>query len=399
MTRTAKRALIFIEDGSFTYDNRVIREAQALCENGYEVVVLSPRYKGDPLHKQIAPNLHAYFYPKPNAQGALGHVLEHSVSLLLGSAGTAYIAARHGFSVFHACNPMDIGWLIALPYLPFGKRYVFDQHDLCPELYLSRGEGDTGSPFFRALSWLERRAYRHATTVIATNESYKRVAIERGGKRPEAVFVVRNGPDLAKFKPLAAATGFKNSGQVLVGYLGNMNKQDGVEELLFAAEELVKHEGRTDLRFVFIGGGAHQPELKAEAARRGLEAVVSFTGRLPDAEMLAALNACDICVQPDPKNPLNDKSTMNKVMEYMALKKPVIAYDLVETRVSCGDAALLVDPQEARGLARAIRRLADEPKERERLAAAGYERVQHVLAWPYSVPKLLAAYEHALDHA
>lgn len=397
--RSSKRVLIFIEDGSFTYDNRVIREAQALCDNGYEVCVLSPRYKGDPLHKELAPNLHAYYYPKPNAQGAMGHVLEHSVSLLLGSVGTAFIAARHGFKVFHACNPMDIGWLIALPYLPFGARYLFDQHDLCPELYLSRGEGDETSPFFRALSWLERRAYKHAKTVVATNESYKRIAIERGGKAAESVFVVRNGPDLAKFKQVPPAAGFKNEGQLLVGYLGNMNKQDGVEELLFAAEELIKKQGRKDLRFVFIGGGAHQPELKAEAQRMGLGDVVSFTGRLPDAEMLAALNACDVCVQPDPKNPLNDKSTMNKVMEYMALKKPVIAYDLVETRVSCGDAAVLVDPKEPMGLAKAIRSLAERPEERARLAVAGYERVQTVLAWPFSVPKLLAAYQHALDNA
>lgn len=395
----SKRVLIFIEDGSFTYDNRVIREAQALCENGYEVSVLSPRYKGDPWHKEVAPKLHAYYYPKPNAQGVLGHMLEHSVSLLLGSAGTAYIAARHGFKVFHACNPMDIGWLIALPYLPFGARYLFDQHDLCPELYLSRGEGDETSPFYRALSWLEGRAYRHAKTVIATNESYKRIAVERGGKRPEAVFVVRNGPDLAKFREVAPAAGYKNEGQVLVGYLGNMNKQDGVEELLFAAQELIGKQGRRDLRFVFIGGGAHQPELAAQAARMGLGALVSFPGRLPDDEMLAALNACDICVQPDPKNPLNDKSTMNKVMEYMALKKPVIAYDLTETRVSCGDAALLVDPAEPMGLAKAISRLADEPAERARLASAGHLRVRNVLAWPYSVPKLLAAYQHALDHA
>lgn len=391
-----KKALIFIEDGSFSYDKRVIREAAALVEAGWDITVISPKYRGDPFHKTISGSLRAYYYPKPTAASALGHVVEHSVSLILGSVLTFWAFLRHGFSVFHACNPMDILWIIALPYNVLGRRFVFDQHDLCPELLLSRGDGSESGLFHKVLLLLERAAYRLSDAVIVTNESYKAVAGSRGGKGPDEVFVVRNGPDLSKFRPVEPNANRQTNGGSLVGYIGNMNEQDGVDYLLDAAAEIVQNRKRSDISFVFIGGGSQQQHLARECVEKGLGDNVLFTGRIPDDEMLGRLSACDVCVQPDPLNPLNEQSTMNKAMEYMALGKPVVAFDLKETRVSCGDAALYAKPNEIRDLADKILALADDPALCAELGRKGRKRVEQKLSWPNSVPNLLAAYEYAL---
>lgn len=393
-----KKALIFIEDNTFSHDNRVIREATALTDAGWQVTVVCPRYPGDPFYKRISDQLRVYFYPKPNAVSAAGHLFEHAVTLLFGTLLVFWVQIRHGFQVFQACNPMDTLWMLAVPYKLFGKKFIYDQHDLCPELYLSREESGRESLFFKALSFLERMSYWTADAVISTNESYKSIAVERGGRDPQSVFVVRNGPNLSKFKPVEPRQDLKKDGGILVGYLGNINLQDGVDRLLIAADQIVRGQGRKDIRFVLVGGGAYQPELVRLAQEMGLSDCVKFTGRVSDDEMLATLCACDICVQPDPYNPLNDLSTMNKVMEYMALEKPVIAYGLKETRFSCGDAAIYADPDDADDLGRKIIELADDGSQRASMAKMGRERVEKVLAWPYSVPHLLAAYDYALKH-
>ncbi len=391
-----KKALIFIEDGSFSYDNRVIREANALVNAGWGVTVISPKYPDDPVYKKISKNLRAYFYAKPTMESILGHVIEGFCSLFFGTFLTFWVFVRHGFSVFHACNPMDLLWVIALPYKLLGKKFIFDQHDLVPELMQSRGFKNPKSKIFKTLVWLEKNSYRLADTVIATNESYKETAIERGRKKPEDVFVVRNGPDLDNFKIVPPKKGLKNKAEILVGYLGNMNPQDGTEYLLKAAEEIIKKWGIANIKFVFVGGGSSQPDLHEESLNMGLESHVKFTGRIPDDEMLSVLSACDICVQPDPFNPLNDKSTMNKVLEYMALEKPVIAFDLKETRVSCGDAALYAKTNDVIDLADKIIYLTNNPELRSHMMKVGRERVEKKLAWDYSVPYLLGAYKHVL---
>ena len=387
---------MFVEDGSFSFDNRVRHEADALTAHGWDVTVICPKYRDDPCYRRFSPALRCYYYPKPNAESAIGHVVEHTVSLALGSLLTAWVALRHGFRVFHGCNPMDILWLLAWPYKLLGRRFIFDQHDLCPEVYLSRGGGREGDLPYRILRWLERRSYRLADAVIATNASYRRVALTRGRRPPESVFIVRNGPDLATYRADTPPAPIAAAGDVLVGYLGNMNIQDGVEYLIAAAEELVLRRGRSDLKFILIGGGSSQAAMTALARAKGLGASLTFTGRIPDADMLPTLAACDICVQPDPSNPLNDKSTMNKIMEYMALCKPVVAFDLEETRVSCGDAALYATPNVVPELADRILALADDPARRAELGRRGRARVEATLAWPYSIPPLLEAYAHAM---
>ncbi|MBU0991501.1 MAG: glycosyltransferase family 4 protein [Proteobacteria bacterium] len=389
-----KKALIFIEDGSYTYDNRVIREASALVDAGWDITVVCPKYSDDPFKREINDALRIYFYPKPNAENVLGHIFEHMVSLILGSALTFYIAIRHGFSVFHACNPMDILWLVALPYKLAGKKFIFDHHDLCPELLLSRKEGNKSSFFYKTLIFLEKFSFRMADVVITTNTSYKDVAVRRGGKKEDSIFVVRNGPDLNKFKKVPPKNGLKKENEILVGYLGNMNYQDGVDYLLKTAKHVVSN--RQDIKFVLIGGGGYQANLKELAADMGLNGNVIFTGRLPDEEMLQTLCACDICVQPDPVNALNNVSTMNKAMEYMALEKPVITFDLKETRVSCGEAAIYVTPNNTEEFAEKILHLADNTRLRKRMARKAMERVSKYLSWDHSIPYLLKAYDFAL---
>lgn len=392
-----KKAVIFIEDGTFSYDNRVKREVNALVSAGWDITVISTKFPSDPLYEKVNERLRLYFYPKPNGVSSIGHIVEHTVSLFFGSLVTLWVFFRHGFSVFHACNPMDILWIIAFPYKLLGKKFIFDQHDLCPEIFLSRGRGGVGRLFYRALKILEKASYKFADVVIATNESYREIAITRGGKNTEDVFVVRNGPDLNQFKKVAPRDSIKQNGEVLVGYLGNMNIQDGVDYLLEAANYIICKRKRTDIKFVLIGGAHYQPYLVEQSRRIGLAEYVTFTGRIPDNEMLEILCACDVCVQPDPLNPLNDKSTMNKAMEYMALEKPIVAFDLKETRVSCGDAALYARANDIVEFAEMILYLADNPDLRSKMSRRGRERVEKKLSWDHSIPHLLKAYENVVQ--
>lgn len=392
-----KRVLVFIEDGSFSYDSRVIRETSALIKEGWEVVVISPKGPTDPFYRLINKHLRAYFFPKPTAQRAWEHILEHSISLVLGSLLTLWVYLRHRFSVFHACNPMDILWLIALPYKLLGIKFIYDQHDLCPELFLSREHGNTISIFYRILLLMERLSYRMANSIIVVNESCKEIAVERGSKDPSEVFVVRNGPDLTQFKPTIANLNIRRQARTVVGFLGNMNQQDGVNYLIEAANEIINRRKRSDIAFVLIGGGSVQKSLARTVTEMGLEKSVLFTGRMkPEKEMMAILSACDICVQPHPITPLNDKSTMCKAMEYMALGKPVIAFDLKETRVSCGDVALYVSENSADALAEKILELAEASELRREMGEKGRQRIERFFSWEHSIPSLLEAYKHAL---
>ena len=391
-----KKVLIFIEDGSFTYDNRVIREAQALIDDDWDVTVISPKYPDDPLYKKINKNLRSYHYPKPHSNSILGHFKEFFISLLLGSLLTFWVFLRHGFSVFHACNPMDILWIIVLPYKLIGKKFIFDHHDLVPELIMSRSKYDANSFFIKIFVFFEKCSFKFANAVIATNGSYKDTAVQRGGKKPKDVFIVRNGPDLKKFKIAPDRSDLKKEGEFLIGYLGNMNPQDGADNLLKAAEYIIREKGLNNFKFIFVGGGTSQPILAAESKKLQLQNNVIFTGRVPDDIMLTSLQACDICVQPDPYNLLNDKSTMNKIMEYMALGKPVVAFALKETVVSGGDVALYAKSNDYIDLAEKIIYLSENPEDRAHRARLGRERIEKMLAWEYSIPHLLAAYKHVL---
>lgn len=389
-----KKGLILIEDGSFTFDNRVKKQIDALCNDGWTMTVICPKYKEDPFYKQINKKLRVYFYPKPNALGTLGHIFEHFISLFFMTILTLWVFLVHRFSVIQGCNPTDITWIIAMPYKFFGIKYIFDQHDLCPELFISRSDKNYKSKLYKILLWLEKKSYKYADIVFATNNSYKNVAIKRGSKDPKQVIVVRNGPSLTQFVIKTNNTKNKN---FLIGYIGNMNAQDGVDHILDVVYHIIFKKNITDINFVLIGGGSSQPGLVALSKKMGLEKWITFTGRIPDDDMLAWLNKCHICIQPDPKNALNNLSTMNKVLEYMALAKPIVAYDLKETIFSCEDAALYAKDNNIVEMADNILYLIANPEIRKTLGKLGRLRIENQLAWKYSIPHLLKAYNKVLN--
>jgi glycosyltransferase involved in cell wall biosynthesis len=386
-----QKILILIEDGSFVFDNRVKREADTLTSAGYQVLVICPRYPGEPDH-DIQNGIHVYRYDKWRLGG---HIGEYLSSLIKGGWLTLVAWKRNGgIDCIQACNPPDLWFLVAALFKKvLGVKFIFDQHDVCPELYLSRFGASEKNLGYRTMLLLEKLTFKLADGVISTNESYKKIAMKRGGISEKYIRVVRNGPDLNKFQALSPDPKIKTEDRVLVGYLGNMNPQDGVEHLLMAAKEIIHNRGRKNFYFIFIGKGDSFEELQAQKTAWNLDPYVSFTGRIPDEEMLRYLSSCDICVQPDPKNPLNDISTMNKAMEYMALGKPVVSYDLVETRYSCGECALYAAPNSVEDLSDKIMMLAENKGLRIEMGKKGLSRVKSILEWRYSEKNLIDLYK------
>jgi glycosyltransferase involved in cell wall biosynthesis len=391
MTTRKPKVLFLIEDGSFLYDNRVRREAECLSDAGAIVKVICPNAGSEPGYSSVN-GIDVYRYRKPSlGAGLLGHVGEYVVSLISHSVLTLYIAVRHGINTIHAANPPDFLWLVAAPYRLFGVRFVFDHHDLVPELFRERF-GEDKKVLLSVAHFMERMSFRLASHIISTNDTYRRVAIERGNKSEDAVTVVRNGPDPADFQNIEPDQNIAQMAPMVIGYLGNMNPQDGVDRLLEAARILIKERQRTDIAFVLVGGGDSFDGLARLRDDSGLHDNISMTGRIPWADVLNTLSATGICVQPDPPGGLNDNSTMNKLMEYMMLGKAVISYDLAESRVSGGDAVRYVTEDSAKAMADAIEELVDDPTEVKRLGQAGLKRVSDKLAWRYQAKNLVNVY-------
>ncbi|MGH9378966.1 MAG: glycosyltransferase family 4 protein, partial [Terriglobia bacterium] len=333
-----------------------------------------------------------YRHSIPEAAGPLGYLLEYSWALAAEFALALRVYHRTRFRVLHACNPPDTIFLIALFFRIFGVRFIFDHHDLNPELFEAKF-GKKGGLFYRLVCVAERMTYLAAHVSIATNESYREVALLRGGMKPERVFVVRSTPDLSRMRRCAEQPELKHGRRRLVAYLGVMGPQEGVDLLLKAAAQIIRQRGTEEAAFVLIGGGTELPRLKALAAEMGLGSGVRFTGRLPDAELATYLSTADVCVAPDPKNPMNDKSTMNKILEYMAFARPVVLFDLTEGRRSAGEAALYARPNDPADLARQILILLDSESLRQKLGEAGLRRIAEQLNWEIQKNELLKAYE------
>jgi len=343
---------------------------------------------------EVLNGIHIWRYPAPpETSGFASYVWEFLYCWLQTLRLTFTVLARRGVDVIHTANPPDTFWAIALPLKPFGIKFVFDHHDLCPELYLSRfGEARAGSLPHRLLHLLERMQFRCADLVISTNESYRQVALARGHKRPNQVRVVRSGPSHQRFAVVRAPDpALKRGKPFLVAYLGVMAPQDGVDHLLRAAKVL--SEQRSDVAFTLIGSGDSFDELQALSLSLGLETSCAFTGRVPDAEVERVLATADVCVSPDPRNPLNDVSTMNKVLEYMACAKPIVCFDLREHRYSAREGALYAEPNRDEDLAAKISQLLDDPDLCRRLGAYNRQRFLDELAWEHNAGELLNAYE------
>lgn len=391
-----RRILIIVENAPVPFDPRVWKEAIALRQAGYEVTVLCPREKASKHNYELLEGIHIYRHPgPPERDGVLGYIWEYGCALFWEFLYSWRIYVRSPFQVIQGCNPPDNIVFVALPFKLLGVKYIFDHHDVNPELYLAKYEKKDA--LYRLLLWLEKLTFRFCDVVISTNESYKEIALTRGSRSPEDVFVVRNGPDMETFKPVPPDPALKYGKRYLVGYVGVMGSQEGLDILLDVAAH-IRDLGRQDIHFTCVGGGPALPGLKEMVRKKRLGDIVNFTGRVSDEELLAVLSTADVCVNPDKPCEMNDMSTMIKIMEYMALGKPIVQFDLKEGRISAGEASLYSDNRNCvPDFASKIIRLLDHPKERLRMGEFGRKRVQTVLAWEYSVANLLAAYERAFS--
>ena len=386
------RVLIIVQNLPVPFDRRVWLECQALLGDGYQVAVVCPKGDGDPSY-QVIETVELYKY-RPYAPGGskIGFITEYAYSFLA-TAWLTFKARRSGrFAVLQACNPPDIFWPIALALRVLDRtRFIFDHHDLCPELYESRFPDGPRLPY-RMLRALERRTHRTADHVISTNDSYREVAITRSGKRAADVTIVRTGPDPQRLRRGEPHPELRRGRRFLAAYIGVMGPQDGVDIVVRAADVVVHELGRDDIAFTLIGKGDCFGELVALRDELGLAGHVEFTGRAPDELVGRILSTADVGLSPDPKNPLNDVSTMNKTMEYMAFELPVVAFDLRETRVSAGDAGVYVEPNDVHKYAAAIVALMDDEPRRAMLGKLGRARVEQELAWDHQARAYLGVY-------
>jgi glycosyltransferase involved in cell wall biosynthesis len=390
------RVLIIVQNLPVPFDRRVWLECKALTNAGYDVHVVCPKGPGDPDHQTVdGVTLHKY-RPSPSGSGLLSYAVEYSWSLVMTFWLTARAFRKGRFDAVQTCNPPDIFWVVGRFFRALtGSRFVYDQHDLCPELFASRFERP--SPLLmRALAALEYRTYRTADHVIATNESYANVAVTRGRKRRDDVTVVRTGPDAQALRAGIPNPERRRGRTYLAAYIGVMGPQDGVDYALRAAHEVVYTHGRTDVSFTLMGSGDCFDELVALRDELGLAEYVELPGRVPDDFVKEVLSTADVGLSPDPKNPLNDVSTMNKTLEYMAFGVPVVAFDLRETRVSAGPAGSYAEPNRIDAFAKAILELLDDPTRRGEMGATGRRRIESELAWVHQAPNYVRVYDRLL---
>jgi len=387
-----RKVLIIVENLPVPFDTRVWKESVALRDAGYQVTVLCPKSKGYRRSYEFLEGIHIYRHPMPReGNSPAGYVWEYGCALFWEFVFSWWIYFRRGFQVIQGCNPPDDIVFVAIPFKLLGIRYLFDHHDVNPELYFSKyGRKDL---LYKAQIWLEKMTFLFSDVVMSTNNSYRHIALTRGRRAAENVFVVRNGPDLKTFRAVPPHPELKYGKRYLIGYVGVMSTQEGLDILLDVAAH-IRSLGRDDVHFTCVGGGPGLTDLRRMVREKNLEDLVNFTGRVPDEELLRVLSTADVCINPDRPCQMNDMSTMIKIMEYMALKKPIVQFDLREGRVSAQEASLYSSHETpVANFADNILWLLDHPEERKRMGEFGRRRVEKELAWEYSVGNLLAAYE------
>lgn len=388
------KILIIVQNLPVPFDRRVWMEATTLETAGYGVSVVCPKGQHGKFQEthEVLENVHIYRYPAPpEAEGVLGYLVEFSYCWLMTAILSLWVWITRGFDAIHACNPPETYFLLAWPYKLIGKKFVFDHHDLSPEMYVAKS-GKKGGLLYRLLLLLERLTFKTADVVLTTNRSHKRVAVERGDVSPDRIFIVRSGPDLERLQVLPVEPELKQGREYLGCYLGEMCPQDGVDRLLYAIEHLIKTIGRRDTTFVLMGGGAALKELRELNHELGLDEWVTLTGRVSDHDLCRYLSTADVCFDPDPYTEWADQSTMNKIMEYMTFGKPIVAFDLTEGRYSAQKAAVYAKPNDIQEFAQLIDDLLQDESRRREMGRFGRKRVEEHLSWEHSVPNLLQAY-------
>ena len=383
---------MLVENNSFPFDRRMRHLATALQEAGNEVRVICPKGEGiDQKTCEIFQGIKVYRYPMLwQASGGLGYALEYSWALFCMTVLSLFVWMRDGFDIIHSANPPDLFFLLAWPFKLLGKKYVYDQHDLCPELYESKFE--RRDRIHTALLFLERQSFRAADLVISTNQSYRDIARSRGGVSDERSAIVRNGVDLNQFYRASSRPELKEGFKYLAVYLGVMGKQDGVDRLVHVAHHIVNTCKRDDVLFVMIGKGECWNQLQELSRELDVQGVMRFVGRIPDDLLLAYLSTADVCLAPDPPDEMNQLSTMTKIMEYMACENPIVSFDLVETRRSAAEAAVYVEKDDPKLFAYALSDLLNDPARREQMGRIGLERSIHLVGLDRSRKALLEAY-------
>ena len=391
------RVLIIVENLSVPFDRRVWMEANTLKNAGYEVSIICPQGQGFEKDYEVIDGIHIYRHPMPpDISSTLGYLREYSVSVYWEFRLAQKVWRERGFDIVHICNPPDLLFLTAGWYKLFhGVRVIFDHHDINLEMYEAKyGRRDI---FYYGLSLVERLTFATADLVISTNESYRKIALTRGRKHPKDVFVVRSGPDLSRFQPVPPNPIYKKDCKYLVGYVGVMGEPEGIDYLLKSVQHITQTLGNRDIKFMLIGSGPMFEHLQALSEKLGVTEFVEFTGRVSDRELLKRLSSCDICVNPDKKMPYNNLSTMNKIMEYMAMGKPIVQFDLTEGRQTAAEASVYAKGNDPFDFAEKILELLKNSELRERMGKIGRNRMERELEWRYQAPKLLAAYEKVLQ--
>ena len=389
-----KHILIIVENLPLPFDRRVWQEANTLKENGAEVSVICPKMSEYTKSYECLNGIHIYRHPLPyEAKGALGYLLEYTVALFWEFILSWKIFFRKRFHVIQGCNPPDLIFLVAMWFKPFGVKYIFDHHDISPELYIAKYNKQSGF-LYEFLLWAERLTFKTSDYSIATNESYKEIAIVRGKRSPDKVQIVRSGPKLDRLAIACGNIKYKKGRKFLVGYVGVIGEQEGIDLLLSSAKYIISK--RRDIQFAIVGGGTEVEKLKKLNKQMELGEYVDFYGRLDDATMVDILNTADVCVNPDKPTEMNNLSTMNKIMEYMALKKPIVQYDLKEGRFSAGDASLYANNTDPIDFADKIIWVLDHPEEGKKMSDFGYNRVLNELSWKHESEKLVSFYSRVL---
>ena len=394
----SRHVLILVENLPVPFDRRVWQESLALTGAGYRVTVICPMGKEDFREPDVVlDGVHILRYPlRPATGGPLGYVREYALALWHSMRLALQVERAAHVDVVHACNPPDALFLVALLLRRRGARFLFDHHDLVPELFESRFPGG-GRPLYWLTRSMERLTFLLADGVISTNQSYRAVAIRRGHMAPDKVVVVRSGPDLSRFLQRRPDPSLHRGKRYLLAYLGVIGPQDGLDYALRALAALRRDLGRDDVHCICMGSGDALEDMIELSRELGLDDIVEFTGRVPDEFVQRCLSTADVCLSPDPKNPLNDVSTMNKVVEYMAMGRPLVSFALAEALVSAGEAAVYVPANDENAFAAAIDSLLRDPDRRARMGAIGRARVERELSWETSRQELLNFYDHLLS--
>ncbi|MGJ5630263.1 glycosyltransferase family 4 protein [Nostoc sp. CALU 1950] len=388
-----KKVLIIVENLPVPFDRRVWMEATTLQKAGYEVAVISPTGNGFDKDYEVIEQIHIYRHPLPPEESSvIGYLREYSWAINWQFRLAKRVWKERGFDVIHICNPPDLLFLVAGWFKLFhGIWVIFDHHDLSPEMYEAKYQ--RRDIFYHGLRWAERLTYATADMVISTNESHREVALNRGHKKSEKVFVVRSAPDLSRFRRMPPNPNYRRDKNYLIGYMGVMGEPEGIDYLLRMVYYIVKKKNRSDIHFMLIGSGPAIEKLKALSKELEVTDFVEFTGFKQGEELLERLSSCDVCVEPSPTSTYNENCTMNKILEYMAMGKAIVQFDLREGRRSAQEASLYAKPNDEVEFAEKILELLDSPERREKIGAEGRRRMEEILEWKYQAPKLLEAYD------